>query len=59
MVGAGAAVQHQQGRLFPHRGAVGHEARAFDIEEQPHTVHEHMHEPSPALNPAIADGHAA
>ena len=43
MVGAGAAVEHQQGRLFPHGGTVGHETRAFDIEEQPHTVHEHMH----------------
>jgi hypothetical protein len=45
MVGAQAAMQHQHNRLFPHGGAIGHEARALDIEEQPHTVYEHMHEP--------------
>ena len=44
MVGAGTAMEHQQGWLFPHGGTVGHQARTLDVEEQPHAVHEHMHE---------------
>ena len=44
MVGAGAAMQHQQDRLFPHHRAVGDEFRALDIEEQPHPVHRYVHE---------------
>ena len=44
MVGAGAAMQHQQHRLFPHHRAVGDEFRALDIEEQPHPVHRYVHE---------------
>ena len=47
VVGAGAAMQHQQHRLFPHHGAVGDEFRALDIEEQPHPVHGHVHGPIP------------
>ena len=43
VVGAGAAMEHQQGRLFPHGGTVRDQLRALDIEEQPHTVDEHMH----------------
>jgi hypothetical protein len=36
-------MQHQQGRLLAHRGAVRHQTRALDIEEQPHAVHQDMH----------------
>jgi hypothetical protein len=43
VVEAGAAMQEQQGRLFPHGGTVGHQLRTFDIEEQPHPVDEYMH----------------
>jgi hypothetical protein len=43
VIGAGAAVKHQQHRLFPHRRAVGDELRTLDVEEQPHPVHGHMH----------------
>src|SRR6267378_8266527 len=32
VVEAGAAMQEQQGRLFPHGGTVGHQLRTFDIE---------------------------
>jgi hypothetical protein len=38
MIEAGAAMKHQQGRLFPHHGTVGDELGALDIEEQPHPV---------------------
>ena len=44
MVDAGAAMKHQQDRLFPHHRAVGDELRALDIEEQPHPVHGYVHE---------------
>ena len=44
MVDAGAAMQQQQDRLFPHHRAVGDEFRALDIEEQPHPVHGYVHE---------------
>ena len=44
MVGAGAAMQHQQHRLFPHHWAVRDQLRALDIEEQPHPVHGYVHE---------------
>ena len=43
VVGAGAAMQHQQHRLFPHDRAVGNELRALDVEEQPHPVHGYVH----------------
>jgi hypothetical protein len=43
VIGAGAAMQHQQHRLFPHQWAVGNEFRALDIEEQPHPVHGYVH----------------
>jgi hypothetical protein len=44
MIGAGAAMQHQQYGLLSHFWPVGHEFRALDIEEQPHPVHSHVHE---------------
>ena len=44
MVGAGAAMQQQQDRLFPHHWAVRDQLRALDIEEQPHPVHGYVHE---------------
>ena len=46
VVGARAAMQHQQRRLLPHDRAIGDQFCAFDIEEQPHTVDAHMHGPA-------------
>jgi hypothetical protein len=45
MVGTGASMQHQQGRLFPHDRPVGHELAALDIEEQADPIHGHVHGP--------------
>jgi hypothetical protein len=49
MVEAGAAVEEQQCRFFPHDRTIWDELRALDIEEQPHPVDEHMHGLSPSL----------
>ena len=46
VVGAGAAVKHQQGRVFPHEGAIRDELSALDVEEQPDSVDEHIHGPA-------------
>jgi hypothetical protein len=35
VVEAGAAVQQQYGRSLDHRGAIGHQAGAIDVDEQP------------------------
>jgi len=43
MVEAGAAMQQQQGRLFPHHGTVRGKLGTLDVEEQTHAVHVHMH----------------
>jgi hypothetical protein len=43
VVGARAAMEHQQHRLFAHRRAVGDQFRTLDVEEQTHPVHGHMH----------------
>jgi hypothetical protein len=43
VVGARAAMKHEQCRLFPHGRTVRDELRALNIEEQPHPVDEYMH----------------
>jgi hypothetical protein len=43
MIRSGTAVEHQQGRLFPEEGAVGHEFRALDIKEKAYPVHGYVH----------------
>jgi hypothetical protein len=43
VVETGATVEKEKRRLFPHDWAVGNEAGALDVEEEPHAIHEHMH----------------
>jgi hypothetical protein len=46
VVGAGATMEKEQGRLFPHGRTVRHQLRALDVEEQSHPVDEHVHGPN-------------
>ena len=43
VIQARAAVEQEERRLLPHHGAVGHEARAFHVEEEPHPVDDDAH----------------
>ena len=43
MIGAGAAMQHEQGRLLPHDRSIGGEFATLDVEEQAHPVHGYVH----------------
>ncbi len=43
VIQAGPSVQEDERRLLTHGGSVGHETGAFDVEEEPDAIDEHVH----------------